>query len=45
MEEINTPGTKTIEDVAAYLKLDKKQTIKALLFVIYDEKGNEKRIM
>lgn len=41
MEEINTPGTKTIEDVAAYLKLDKKQTIKALLFVIYDEKGNE----
>ncbi len=41
MEEVNTPGTKTIEEVAAYLGLDKKQTIKALLFVKYDNEGNE----
>ncbi len=41
MEEVLTPGTKTIEDVANFLNLDKKQTIKALLFVIYDEEGNE----
>ena len=27
---------KTIEDVAAFLKLDKTQTMKALLFVTYD---------
>lgn len=41
MEEVNTPGTKTIEEVASFLGLDKKQTIKALLFVKYDEVGNE----
>lgn len=41
MEEVNTPGTKTIEEVASFLGLDKKQTIKALLFVKYDELGNE----
>ena len=42
MEEVFTPGTKTIEEVAAYLELDKKETIKALLFVVFDEEGNEK---
>ena len=31
MEEVSTPGTKTIEAVADHLGLDKKQTIKALL--------------
>lgn len=41
MEEVHTPGTKTIEEVAAFLNLDKKQTIKALLFVTYDQEGNE----
>ncbi len=41
MEEVYTPGTKTIEDVAKYLGLDTKQTIKALLFVKYDEEGKE----
>ena len=41
MEAVNTPGTKTIEEVAGFLKLDKKQTIKALLFVKYDIEGNE----
>lgn len=37
MEEVHTPGTKTIEEVADFLGLDQKQTIKALLFVTYDE--------
>ncbi|MDO4545800.1 MAG: proline--tRNA ligase [Bacillota bacterium] len=41
MEEVHTPGTKTIEEVADFLKLDKKQTIKALLFVTYDNEGKE----
>ncbi|MBQ9972185.1 MAG: proline--tRNA ligase [Firmicutes bacterium] len=41
MEEVYTPGTKTIEEVANYLELDTKQTIKALLFVKYDKEGNE----
>jgi len=41
MEEVYTPGTKTIEDVANYLQLEKPQTIKALLFVTYDEEGKE----
>ena len=42
MEEVHTPGTETIEAVADYLGLDKKQTMKALLFVTYDEEGKEK---
>lgn len=41
MEEVHTPDTKTIEEVAAFLNLDKSQTIKALLFVTYDEVGEE----
>ena len=41
MQEVNTPGTKTIEAVAEFLKLDQKQTIKALLFVTYDDEGKE----
>ena len=41
MEEVHTPGTKTIDEVADFLGLDKKQTIKALLFVTYDNDGNE----
>lgn len=41
MKEVNTPGTKTIEEVANFLGLDKTQTIKALLFVKYDEEGKE----
>ena len=40
MEEVHTPGTKTIDEVAAFLKLDTKQTIKALLFERYDDEGN-----
>lgn len=41
LEEVYTPGTKTIEDVAEYLGLSQEQTIKALLFVTYDEEGKE----
>ena len=41
-EDVHTPGTKTIEAVAAYLGLDQSQTIKALLFVTFDEEGKEK---
>lgn len=41
MEEVHTPGTTTIEEVAEYLGLEKKQTMKALLFVKYNEQGEE----
>ena len=39
MEEVSTLGTKTIEAVAEYLGLDKKQTIKALLLQKFDDEG------
>ncbi len=41
MEEVHTPGTKTIEEVADFLGMEKSQTIKALLFVTYDEEQKE----
>lgn len=41
METVNTPGTKTIEEVADFLGMEKSQTMKALLFVTYDEEGKE----
>lgn len=41
LEEVNTPGTKTIEEVANFLKIDQTQTIKALLFVTYDDEGKD----
>lgn len=41
MEDIITPGTKTIEDVAEYLGITPDKTMKALLFVTYDEDGRE----
>ncbi len=41
LEKVYTPGTKTIDEVADFLKLDKTQTIKALLFVTYDPDGKE----
>ena len=40
LEKMHTPGTKTIEEVAGFLKLDRTQTIKALLFETYDADGN-----
>ena len=41
LKEVHTPGTKTIEEVADFLGLDKSQTMKALLFVTYDNEGRE----
>lgn len=41
MEKVLTPGTKTIEDVAGFLNVDQKKTIKALLFKVYGEKEGE----
>ena len=41
MEKVHTPGTKTIEEVAAFLGIDQKKTIKALLFVTYDDDYKE----
>lgn len=41
MEMVHTPSTKTIEEVANFLKLDQTQTIKALLFVTYDDDQKE----
>ena len=40
MQEVHTPGTKTIEEVANFLGLEKTQTIKALLLEKYDEEGH-----
>lgn len=37
MEEVYTPETKTIEEVAGFLGLEKEQTMKALLFAKYNE--------
>ncbi|MGI6728587.1 MAG: proline--tRNA ligase [Anaerovoracaceae bacterium] len=37
MEIVHTPGTKTIAEVAGFLKIDEKQTMKALLFRVYDQ--------
>ena len=37
MEEVFTPGTKTIEDVCNFLKIEQKKSIKALLFKVYEK--------
>jgi prolyl-tRNA synthetase len=36
IETVFTPGTKTIADVASYLKIPETKTIKALLFKVHD---------
>ncbi|MDR0817210.1 MAG: proline--tRNA ligase [Clostridiales Family XIII bacterium] len=36
LTEVHTPGTKTIEAVADYLGIPQEKTIKALLFVVYE---------
>ena len=41
LEEVYTPGTKTIEEVSRFLNLDQTQTMKALLFVTYDDNEEE----
>jgi len=38
MQNVETPDKKTIKEVAEFLKIDVKQTIKMLLYVIDDEK-------
>lgn len=40
LREVYTPGTKTIDDVCDYLKIDVKKSIKALMFVTYDKELN-----
>lgn len=40
MQEVHTPGTKTIDAVAEYLHLPKEKTIKALLYETYDDDFN-----
>ena len=41
LEKIYTPNTKTITEVAQYLDIDEKKTIKALLFVTHDDQGEK----
>ncbi len=41
LEKVYTPGTKTIEEVADFLGIPKEKTIKALLFVTYDDDYKE----
>ena len=41
LEEVYTPNTKTIEEVAGFLGVTEDKTIKALLFVTYNEEGKE----
>ncbi|MDO5441111.1 MAG: proline--tRNA ligase [Bacillota bacterium] len=37
MEEVLTPGTKTIEDVCNFLGVDQKKSIKAIMYEVYNE--------
>jgi prolyl-tRNA synthetase len=37
LEEVHTPGTKTIEAVANYLEIPESKTMKALLFTVFHE--------
>ncbi len=39
IEKVHTPGAKTIEEVANFLGMEEKQTLKALLFVTYNEEN------
>ena len=41
MEDVLTPNCKTIADLAAFLGIDVKQTIKALLFRVHDQEDYE----
>lgn len=41
LEEVHTPDTKTIEEVSKFLNIEQKKTIKALLFVTYDNDMKE----
>lgn len=41
LEDVHTPDSKTIEEVAKYLGITEDKTMKALLFVTYDEEGQK----
>lgn len=41
MEKVVTPGTKTIEEVAGFLKVERAKTIKALLFKVHGNTEGE----
>lgn len=41
MEKVHTPGTKSIEEVSNFLGIREDQTIKALLFVKYNDEGQK----
>ena len=41
LEDVATPDAKTIEEVASFLGMDQKDTLKALMFVTYDDEGNK----
>ena len=41
LEDVHTPDSKTIEEVAKYLGITEDKTMKALLFVTYDEGGQK----
>lgn len=40
LKEVFTPGTKTIDDVCEYLNIPVKKSVKALMFVTYDQDLN-----
>jgi prolyl-tRNA synthetase len=42
LKTVSTPGMKTIEEVAEFLKLDTKKTIKAMLLTAFDDANNIK---
>lgn len=42
LEKVSTPNMKSIEEVSKFLGIEESKTIKALLFVVYDEEGKEK---
>jgi len=42
LKETHTPGTETIQELAGYLGIPTSRTLKALLFVTYDQDGAEK---
>lgn len=41
LEDVHTPGTSTIEELADFLGIDQEKTLKALMFRVYDETGEE----
>lgn len=42
LEEVHTPGASSIEELSEFLKVEPERTLKALLFITYDDEGKEK---